>query len=50
MEILEFEGKMQADEFLDWLNTMDGIFEYHEALEHKKVKFVAIKLKKQASI
>ncbi|KAK0587640.1 hypothetical protein LWI29_026225 [Acer saccharum] len=49
VEIPEFEGKMQPDEFIEWLNTVDRIFEYQEVPEHRKVKLVAIKLRKHAS-
>ncbi|KAK0594953.1 hypothetical protein LWI29_002093 [Acer saccharum] len=49
VEIPEFEGKMQPDEFIEWLNTVDRIFKYQEVPEHRKVKLVAIKLRKHAS-
>ncbi|KAK0598709.1 hypothetical protein LWI29_037260 [Acer saccharum] len=49
VKIPEFEGKMQPDEFIEWLNTVDRIFEYQEVPEHRKVKLVAIKLRKHAS-
>ncbi|KAK0596705.1 hypothetical protein LWI29_018263 [Acer saccharum] len=38
VEIPEFEGKMQPDEFIEWLNTVDRIFEYQEVPEHRKVE------------
>ena len=44
----EFDGKVQDEEFLDWLNTVDAIFEYHGTLEYRKVKLVALKFKKYA--
>lgn len=48
VEIPEFEGKMQPDEFMDWLNTVDQIFDYQDVPENKKVKLVSIKLRKHA--
>ena len=36
--ILVFDRKVQGEEFLDWLNTMDEIFEYCGTLEHRKDK------------
>ena len=48
-DILEFEGRTHADEFLDWLNTIECVFEYCDPPEHKKVKLVAIKMHKNAS-
>jgi hypothetical protein len=50
VDIPEFEGRMQPDEFIDWLNTIERIFEYKDVLEHHKVKLVAIKLRKHASL
>ena len=41
---------MQLEEFVDWLNTVERIFEYGDALENRKVKLVAIKHKKHASL
>jgi pentatricopeptide repeat protein len=50
VDIPEFEGRMQPDEFIDWLNTIERIFEYKDVPEHHKVKLVAIKLRKHASL
>ena len=50
MKILEFDGKMQDDAFLDWLYTVKRIFEFKEFSEERKVKIVAIKLKGYASL
>lgn len=50
VDMPEFEGRMQPNEFLDWLHTVDRIFEYKEVPENQKVKLVAIKLKKYASL
>ncbi|KAL5844043.1 hypothetical protein ACOSQ3_010074 [Xanthoceras sorbifolium] len=46
VEIPEFVGKLQPDKFVEWLNTVDRIFDYQDASENKKVKLVAIKLRK----
>ncbi|KAL9438185.1 hypothetical protein AB3S75_023951 [Citrus x aurantiifolia] len=50
VEIPEFEGRMQPEEFVDWLNTVERIFEYRDVPEDRKVKLIAIKLKKYASL
>lgn len=50
VDILDFEGKLQPDEFVDWLQTVERVFEYKEIPEEQKVKIVAVKLKKHASI
>jgi hypothetical protein len=44
------EGRIQPDKFIDWLNTVERVFEYQYVPEEEKVKIVAIKLKKHASI
>nr|GEY17885.1 reverse transcriptase domain-containing protein [Tanacetum cinerariifolium] len=49
-EILEFEGRLCPDDFLDWLSTVDRIFDLRDTLDHIKVKLVAIRLKKYASL
>jgi hypothetical protein len=50
VEIPYFEGRLQPDEFVDWLQTVERVFEYKEVPEEKKVKIIAVKLKKHASI
>ncbi|PWA39937.1 reverse transcriptase domain-containing protein [Artemisia annua] len=49
-EIPEFEGRLCPDDFLDWLRTMDRIFDLRDTPDHIKVKLVAIRLKKSASL
>ena len=48
-DIPEFEGRMHADDFLDWLNTVERVFEYYDPPKRQKVKLVAIKMRKNAS-
>jgi len=50
VDIPEFEGKLDPEEFLDWLNTVERVFDYKEVPEDKKVKLVALKLRKYASL
>ena len=50
LNIPEFYGIMDADEFLDWLNMVEHVFKYYDSLEYEKVKLVAIKMCKNASI
>jgi len=45
-----FEGNLQPDDFLDWLQNVEHVFEYKEVPEEQKVKIIAAKLKKQALI
>ena len=46
----EFEERIQPYEFVDWLNFVEHIFEYKIVLEDCKVKLIAIKLKRYASL
>ena len=49
VEIAKFEGKLDPNEFIEWLSTVKQIFEYEEIQEDKKVKLVALRLRKYAS-
>ena len=37
IEILEFEGTFDPDEFLDWLHTVEKVFDHQDIQEDKKV-------------
>lgn len=50
MEIPEFAGGVQPDEFIDWLHTVERVFDLREVPDSLKVKLVAVKLKKHASL
>ncbi|XP_017978278.1 PREDICTED: uncharacterized protein LOC108662429 [Theobroma cacao] len=50
IDIPEFEGRLHPDDFLDWLYTVERVFELKDIPDEKRVKLVAIKLKKHASI
>ncbi|GJT11497.1 transposon ty3-I gag-pol polyprotein [Tanacetum coccineum] len=49
-KIPEFEGRLCPDDFLDWLRTVDRIFDLCDTPDPIKVKLVAIRLKKSASL
>ena len=50
VDIPEFEGHLDSDAFLDWLRTVERIFDYKDIPDEKKVKLVALKLRKYTSI
>jgi len=50
VEIPEFEGKLDPEDFLDWLHTVERVFEYKDIPEDKKVKLIALRLRKYASL
>jgi len=37
VEVPEFEGKLDPEEFLDWLHTVERVFEYKDISDDKKV-------------
>jgi len=50
VEIPEFEGKLDPDDFLEWMQTVERIFDYKEIPKNKNAKLVALKLRKYASL
>jgi len=50
VEVPEFEGKLDPEEFLDWLHTVERVFKYKDIPDDKKVKLVALRLRKYASL
>jgi hypothetical protein len=50
IEIPEFDGRAMPDEFIDWLSTVERIFDLRDISDSNKVKLVAIKLRKYASL
>nr|GEX76509.1 reverse transcriptase domain-containing protein [Tanacetum cinerariifolium] len=50
VEIPDFAGAAQLDEFIDWLSTVERVFDLIDIPYHLKVKVVAIKLRKYASL
>jgi Retrotransposon gag protein len=50
IDIPEFEGKSHLDEFIDWLHTVERVFDVKNLSHEQKVKLVDIKLRKYASI
>nr|GEZ48911.1 reverse transcriptase domain-containing protein [Tanacetum cinerariifolium] len=50
IELPEFDGRAQLDEFIDWLHTVERVFDLRDIPDRYKVKQVVIKLKKYASL
>jgi len=44
VDIPEFEGQLDPDSFLDWLRTVERVFDYKDVPDEKKVELVALKL------
>lgn len=49
LEILGYHHNLFGDDFMDWLDAVERIFDYQEVPDEKKVKLVAMKLKGGAS-
>jgi len=50
VEVSEFEGKLDPEEFLDWLHIVERVFEFKDIPDDKKVKLVALRLRKYTSL
>jgi hypothetical protein len=50
MEVPMYEGNLNVEEFLDWINAMDKYFDYEDIDEEKKVKHVVTRLKGHATL
>jgi len=50
VEIPECEDKLGLEEFLCWLHTVERVFKYKDVPKDKKVKLVALRLRKHASL
>ena len=40
IEVPEFEDKLDPEDFLDWLHTVERIFEYKDIADNKKIKLM----------
>jgi hypothetical protein len=49
VELPDFHGSLNPDEFMDWIHTVERVFDYHEAPDSRKAKLVAVRLKGRAS-
>jgi Icc-related predicted phosphoesterase len=50
MDILVYEGNLDAKEILDWIRALDTYFDYEDVEEYKKVKHVVTRLKGHAEL
>lgn len=49
-EIPIYQGRLNPEELIDWINDMEKLFDCEEMKEEKKVKFVVTKLKGHATL
>ncbi|GJR59175.1 transposon ty3-G gag-pol polyprotein [Tanacetum coccineum] len=49
VDIPEYDGKLDMNEFVEWLRTLELVFDYKQTTKDNKVKIVALKLCKYAS-
>jgi len=45
MEVFIYEGNLNVDELMDWIDAMDKYFDYEEVNEANKVNFFVIRMK-----
>ena len=48
IDIPEFHGGLQADEYLDWINTVDEVLEFKQVPKDRRVALVATRLRGRA--
>ena len=46
IEFLEFNGSLKHEEFVNWINQVEGIFNCYEVPESKKLKLIPMELMK----
>ena len=49
VNIKEFDGDMEPEAFLDWIDSIESYFDWKEVPTEKKVKLAGAKLRGQAS-
>ncbi|KAG7532368.1 Zinc finger CCHC-type [Arabidopsis thaliana x Arabidopsis arenosa] len=49
LDLPEFTGGLQAEEFLDWINTTEELLEFKEVPDHMRVSLVATRFRGRAS-
>jgi hypothetical protein len=50
MDILVYEGNLDAEELLDWIRSLDTYFDYEDIEEDKKVRHAITRLKGHAAL
>jgi hypothetical protein len=50
MDILVYEGSLDAEELLDWIRALDTYFDYEDIEEDKKVRHVVTHLRGHAAL
>ena len=49
IELPKCYGSLNHEEYIDWLNQVERIFDFHEIPNSKKVKLISIKLRGRVS-
>jgi hypothetical protein len=50
VEVPMYEGNLNVEELIDWINALDKYFDYEDVDEEKKVKYVVTRLKGSCNI
>ena len=48
VEVPKFQGSPKSEDFVDWLNIVERMFDCYEVMDEKEMKLVAICLKGKA--
>ncbi|GAV63788.1 hypothetical protein CFOL_v3_07306, partial [Cephalotus follicularis] len=49
LDVPDFDGSLNPDNFVDWMNAIERLFNYKVYTEEKKFKIAILKLNKYAS-
>jgi hypothetical protein len=50
IEVPMYEGNLDVEELLDWIQSMDKYFDYEDVDEEKRVRHVVTRLKGHATL
>lgn len=50
IDLLEFQGRIDPNVFVEWLQIVEQMFDYKDIPQLRRVKLMALKLKKNASL
>jgi hypothetical protein len=50
IEVPMYEGNLNVEELIDWINSLDKYFDYDDVDEGKKVKYAVTRLKGHVSL
>ena len=50
VEVSMYEGKLNVEELMDWINALNKYFDFEEIEDKKKVRYAATRMKGHVTI